>query len=219
MRLRWITQSPAFAPMEYSKLGLEHFTPDYTRYFRTLPEPTREQLVPEQWQLYKAISAETLAEIHDLLYERGVGGREVDVELVPNVAVEDAARAGDRFELRCRQTQLDEPFTLVTDRVVLATGYAAKRPALLDPLAELIRWDDAGRYRIDADYRVELAPEVGGSLFVQNAELHTHGVGAPDLGLGAWRSATILNALTGRTEYRLPESVAYTTFGIPRNRR
>jgi lysine N6-hydroxylase len=219
VRLRWITQSPAFAPMEYSKLGLEHFTPDYTRYFRTLPEPTRDQLVPDQWQLYKAISAETLAEIHDLLYERGVGGREVDVELVPNVAVEHAARAGDRFELGCRQTQLDEPFTLVTDRVVLATGYAAKRPALLDPLSDLIRWDDAGRYRVDADYRVALAPEVGGSLFVQNAELHTHGVGAPDLGLGAWRSATILNALTGRNAYRLPESVAYTTFGVPRNRR
>ncbi len=54
---------------------------------------------------------------------------------------------------------------------------------------------------------------------MQNAELHTHGVGAPDLGLGAWRSATILNALTGRTAYRLPESVAYTTFGVPRNRR
>ncbi len=217
-RLRWITQSPAFAPMEYSKLGLEHFTPDYTRYFHDLPEPTRDTLVEDQWQLYKAISAETIAEIHDALYDRSVGGHEADVELIPNVTVETASRTGERFELACRHTQLDAPFTLVTDRVILATGYAARRPALLDPLADLIDWDDAGRYRVDADYRVALAPDVTGSLFVQNAELHTHGVGAPDLGLGAWRSATILNAVTGRTEYRLPESVAYTTFGLPRTR-
>ncbi|MET8680689.1 SidA/IucD/PvdA family monooxygenase, partial [Streptomyces sp. NPDC004647] len=27
--LSWLARTPAFAPMEYSKLGLEHFTPDY----------------------------------------------------------------------------------------------------------------------------------------------------------------------------------------------
>jgi lysine N6-hydroxylase len=48
---------------------------------------------------------------------------------------------------------------------------------------------------------------------VQNAEEHTHGVGAPDLGLGAWRSARILNALTGGAAYRLPEATAFTSFG------
>lgn len=218
-RLRWVTQAPAFAPMEYSKIGLEHFTPDYTRYFHGLPEQTRDRLVPDQWQLYKAVSAETLADIHDLLYERTAGGRDVDVELMPNVEVRSAERAGDRFTLDCLQTELDAPFTLDTDRVVLATGYATRRPALIEPLADLVSWDAQGRYRVDVDYRVALAPAVTGSLFVQNAELHTHGVGAPDLGLGAWRSATILNALAGRTVYRLPESVAYTTFGLPRRPR
>ncbi len=215
-RLRWLTQAPAFAPMEYSKIGLEHFTPDYTRYFHALPEATRDRLVPEQWQLYKAISAETLAEIHDALYDATVGGRDVDVELLPNVVVESAERSGERFALGCRHVEQDQTFTLATDRIVLATGYAARRPALLDPLTELIGWDSHGRYRVDADYRVALAPDVTGSLFVQNAELHTHGVGTPDLGLGAWRSATILNALTGRTVYRLPETVAFTTFGNPK---
>jgi len=212
--LRWLTQATAFAPMEYSKIGLEHFTPDYVRYFHGLPEQTRDRLVPEQWQLYKAVSAETLAEIHDALYDRTVGGRQVDVELMPNVEVRTAERTGERFTLGCRHLQQDTAFTLVTDRVVLATGYAARRPALLDPMVDLIGWDAQGRYRVDADYRVALAPEVTGSLFVQNAELHTHGVGAPDLGLGAWRSATILNALTGRTAYRLPKRAAFTTFGV-----
>ncbi|MDR3080381.1 MAG: lysine 6-monooxygenase, partial [Streptomyces sp.] len=49
---------------------------------------------------------------------------------------------------------------------------------------------------------------------VQNAELHTHGVGAPDLGLAAWRSATILNSLTGKEPYPQPRRTAFTTFGL-----
>ncbi|HEV7754349.1 MAG TPA: lysine N(6)-hydroxylase/L-ornithine N(5)-oxygenase family protein [Mycobacteriales bacterium] len=210
-RVRWLTRSPAFAPMEYSRLGLEHFTPDYTRYFRELPEGTRDRLVARQWQLYKAVSADTLAEIHDVLYDRGIGGRTPAAELMPNVAVEGAAAHGDGYRLRCRQVEQDRTFEVATDAVVLATGYTARRPDFLDPA--LVDRDSRGRYRVDEHHRVRLAPGVAGSLFVQNAELHTHGVGAPDLGLGAWRSATILNALTGREVYRLPARTAYTTFG------
>ncbi|MGY3683438.1 lysine/ornithine N-monooxygenase [Streptomyces sp. TE33382] len=53
-----------------------------------------------------------------------------------------------------------------------------------------------------------------GHVYVQNAERHTHGVGAPDLGLAAWRSATILNNLTGTDPYPLPQRTAFTTFGL-----
>ncbi len=42
--------------MEYSKIGLEQFTPDYTRYFHGLPQATRDRLLPRQWQLYKGVS-------------------------------------------------------------------------------------------------------------------------------------------------------------------
>ena len=53
-----------------------------------------------------------------------------------------------------------------------------------------------------------------GALFVQNAERHTHGPGAPDLGLGAWRAAVILNAVCGKTVHELPARTAFTTFGL-----
>ena len=41
-----------------------------------------------------------------------------------------------------------------------------------------------------------------------------HGVGTPDLGLAAWRSATILNHLTGGPAYPQPRRTAFTTFGL-----
>ena len=214
-RLRWLTRSPAFAPMEYSKLGLEHFTPDYTRHFRGLPEQVRDRLVPAQWQLYKAISAETIAAVYDLLYDLSATGDGTAPTLAPNIEVLSARRHGEAVELTCRHTQLQEEFSLQTDAVVLGTGYAARRPALLQPISHLVDWDAQQRYQVDAEYRVVLRPEISGRLYVQNAELHTHGVGAPDLGLAAHRAAVILNSLTGRTVYRLPKQTAYTTFGIP----
>ncbi|WP_431607062.1 lysine N(6)-hydroxylase/L-ornithine N(5)-oxygenase family protein [Protofrankia symbiont of Coriaria ruscifolia] len=214
--LHWITRTPAFAPMEYSKLGLEQFTPDYVRYFHTLDQPTKDALLPTQWQLYKGIDAETIAEIYDLLYERTVAGASVNAALLPHVTIESGIRAANgRIRLICRHVPQDRTFTVETDRVVLATGYAARRPALLDPVADLLDLDDTGRYQVDAAYQLATAPQVSGRIYVQNAELHTHGVGTPDLGLGAWRAAVILDDLTGGSAYRVPERSAFTTFGVP----
>ena len=214
-RLTWLTRSPAFAPMEYSKLGLEHFTPDYVRYFRDLPERRREELVPAQWQLYKAISADTIAAIFELLYERTVGGAPPPADLTANVAVEGAHDGAGGLELDCREVLQDRSFSLRTDAAVLATGYTARRPPLAEGLRGLIRMNGDGRLPVDGGYRVELDPTVTGGLYVQNAELLTHGVGTPDLGLGAHRAATILNAVAGRTVQPVPESVAFTSFGPP----
>ncbi|MBC3844189.1 SidA/IucD/PvdA family monooxygenase [Streptacidiphilus sp. 4-A2] len=212
-RLRWLTRTRAIAPMEYSKLGLEHFTPDYTRYFHALPQDVRDRLLPDQWQLYKAASVQTLAEIHDALYDRTTGGLPADVEILPGTEVRGARPDPlGGLELHCHHRQTGSTRSLRTDALLLATGYAARRPALLNPLAGLVEWDEQGRYRVGLDHRVRLRPEVTAGLYVQNAELHTHGVGTPDLGLGAHRAATILNAVAGRTVHRLPARTAWTSF-------
>ncbi|MFD9883757.1 lysine N(6)-hydroxylase/L-ornithine N(5)-oxygenase family protein [Streptomyces alboflavus] len=218
-RLHWLARTPAFAPMEYSKLGLEHFTPDYTRYFHALPEPVRDRLVPGQWQLHKGIDADTIAAIHDELYQRTLHGGWPDAVLTPGVAVRTAGRVGaTRVELHLEHLEQGSRSRITTDAVILATGYK-ERPLdqLLAGLDPYMRRDSAERPRIDEQYRLVLDPSVtgtGASVYVQNAERHTHGVGAPDLGLAAWRSATILNTLTGKNPYPLPDRTAFTSFGL-----
>lgn len=214
--LRWLTRSPAFAPMEYSKLGLEHFTPDYTRYFHALGEPARDALLPRQWQLHKAVDHETLAAIHDELYRRARFGTWPDARLTPGVRLRTAGRiAGGQLELHLEHPESAARSSLKTDALVLATGYR-ERPTgeLLAPLEPLLKRDGAGRPLVDERHRLVLDGSVAGSVFVQNAEQHTHGVGAPDLGLAAHRSATILNSLLGRVVYPLPSRTAFTTFGL-----
>jgi lysine N6-hydroxylase len=219
-KLHWIGRTEAFAPMEYSKLGLEHFTPDYTRYFHALPEPVRDRLVSAQWQLHKGIDAGTLAAIHDELYRRTLDGGWPDAVLTPGVSVRTAGRiATTNVELHLDHLQQGSRSRLTTGAVVLATGYR-ERPLgrILAGLDPYLRRDSSERPRIDEGFRLVLDPSVTGSVYVQNAELHTHGVGAPDLGLAAWRSATILNSLTGKDPYPLPGRTAFTTFGLEEDR-
>ncbi|MFI1505908.1 lysine N(6)-hydroxylase/L-ornithine N(5)-oxygenase family protein [Streptomyces sp. NPDC020597] len=218
-RLHWLGRTEAFAPMEYSKLGLEHFTPDYTRYFHALPESVRDRLLTGQWQLHKGIDADTLAAVHDELYRRTLHGGWPDAVLTPGVTVRTAGRISTtQIELHLEHTQQNTRSRLTTDAVVLATGHRERTlDRILAGLDPYIRRDNSERPRIDAHYRLVLDPSItatGCNVHVQNAERHTHGVGAPDLGLAAWRSATILNALTGKETYPLPTRTAFTTFGL-----
>lgn len=99
--------------------------------------------------------------------------------------------------------------------VVAATGYRERAPQFLAPLEPMIRRDEQRRLCVRLDYSVELDEAVRGKMFVSNAELHTHGVATPDLGVCAFRNATILNTILGREVYRLPKRTAYTSFAPP----
>ncbi|MEU6081910.1 SidA/IucD/PvdA family monooxygenase [Streptomyces sp. NPDC047108] len=222
-RLAWLGRTAAFAPMEHSKLGLEHFTPDYTRYFHGLPEPIRDELLSRQSQLHQGIAPGTLAAIHDELYRRTLDGGWPDVVLTPGVRIRTAGRFGSgtrRVELHLEHLQQGTRSRVTTDGVVLATGYRERGvDDLLASLDPYMRRDASERPRVDEQFRLVMDRGVTGAVYVQNAERHTHGVGAPDLGLAAWRSATILNTLTKaggwREEpYPLPARTAFTTFGL-----
>lgn len=213
-RLDWLTRSKGFFPMEYSKLGLEHFSPEYIRYFHGLPQKKRDEVRSRQDLLYKGIDTETIAAIYDLLYERSVAGEKPEVRLMALAEVGEAERTERGWRLHCRQTEQDRYFAHETEVVVLATGYAYRVPGFLEGIRDLIRWDGRGRYVVRLDYRLEKTAEVPNEIFVQNGEIHTHGVGAPDLGLGAHRAAVITNRLAGRAVYPVREKNVFQQFGV-----
>jgi lysine N6-hydroxylase len=210
--LTWATRSPRFFPMEYTKLTLEMTSPEYTAYFQALPMETRDELLRSQRQLYKGISGDLVDTIYDALYRKQVHG-EVPTRLLTNVelagATWDAVRGA--YDLALRHTELDEPFALETEGLVLATGYRPHVPGFVGPISDRIRWDERGRYAVTAGYTIDEQEEI----FVQNAEEHTHGLVAPDLGMGAFRNSIIVNAMSGREVYPVEERIAFQEFGLP----
>lgn len=213
-RLDWLTRSDGFFPMEYSKLGLQHFTPEYEQYVYDLPQEVKDELIPNQDLLYKGVDPETSTEIYDLLYQRSVGDRDPAVGLFAMTEVQDivAKDDTDTYALECHQWQADESFIHESEVVVLGTGYERPIPDFLDPLEAAINWDENGRFEVLADHR--LAIDLPGDVFLQNAELHTHGVGVPDLGLGCYRNTKFVNRLVGREAYPEDTDTVYQDFAV-----
>jgi lysine N6-hydroxylase len=215
MRLDWFTRGDGFLPMEYSKLGLEHFTPEYTEYFNQLAPDDRDRIRCGQDLLYKGLSADTSARIYDLLYDATIDAPDPPVTYAAGTelrAIEPSLTPGRRWQLTLSHVEQRRTFTRDTDVVVLATGY---EPAPLPVAPGVIQTDKDGRPLIAADYRAVRQDGQPSTLFVQNAELHTHGVGTPDLGLGAHRNSVILNALASREVYPVRSHNVFQRFGAP----
>ncbi|WP_332899110.1 lysine N(6)-hydroxylase/L-ornithine N(5)-oxygenase family protein [Haladaptatus sp. CMSO5] len=208
-RLDWFTRSQGFFPMEYSKLGLQFFTPEYSRYFHDLPPEVRDETRANQDLLYKGIDENTSADIYDELYRQSIR-TEPDVGLLANTEIRELAEAEDRFVLDCHQHEQDVSFAYEADVVVLGTGYTRPEPVFLAPLEPSLARDEKGRFRVSKDYQLDFDGE--GSLFVQNMDLHSHGIGAPDLGLGAYRNSIIVNRLAGREVYPEDTNTVFQSF-------
>ncbi len=210
-RLDWVTRSPRFFPMEYTKLTLEMTSPEYTDHFHALPTAVRDRVGREQRALSKGISSALVDDIYDTLYRKSAAGP-VPTTLLTDTEVVGARWDGERYTLRLRHAQLDAVHERTTAALVLATGYAAHVPAFLDPVLDHLDLDEHGRFAVARDYSVD-----GGRrrVFVQNGEEHTHGVTAPDLGFGAWRSSAILEAVVGREVYPRERRIAFQEFGVP----
>jgi lysine N6-hydroxylase len=137
------------------------------------------------------------------------------VALRCGVAVEDAVADDDGVVLTLRHLDSGRTFVHETDVVVAATGYRNRPVPYLDSVASHLQSDASGRWVVNRDHSLAADEALSGRIYVANADLHSHGVAAPDLGIGAVRNATILNAITGRECFRLPKRTAFTTFAMP----
>lgn len=211
--LTWVTRSPRFFPMEYTKLTLEMTSPEYVDHFHALDVETRDRLGREQRSLYKGISGDLIDAIHDSLYRLSLDS-EPQARLGSAQEVTAAERTPEGLRLSLRHLDTGELSTITSDAVVAATGYAPRAPELLAPLAADpatgVHLDGRGRPHVTRDFTLD---DGRGRIFVQNGEEHTHSLTAPDLGMGPYRNSVILNTILGREVYRVEERIAFQTFG------
>ncbi|MBP1233841.1 lysine N6-hydroxylase [Arthrobacter sp. PvP102] len=211
--LNWVTRSGRFFPLEYTKLTLEMTSPEYVDYFHGLPEEQRDGLIKSQKNLYKGINSELIDAIYDLLYAKSLSGV-VDTRLLTHSALTGASwdPAAGTHTLQLRHEEQGADYALDTGAVVLATGYGYREPGFLSGVQDRIARDGTGRFAVERNYSTGVEP---GEIFVQNAELHTHGFVTPDLGMAAYRNSCILREICGREIYPVEQSIAFQEFGVP----
>ncbi|MGS2740737.1 lysine N(6)-hydroxylase/L-ornithine N(5)-oxygenase family protein [Sinomicrobium sp. M5D2P17] len=212
LQLNWFTRSSRFFPMEYSKLTLELTSPEYVDHFYNMTYGQRKQLLARQNALYKGIDYDLINEIFDTLYEMSVENTPLNVELRSNMQLNKVMAADHgAYDLHFTQTELQRAYRCQSDFVILATGYTYKEPDFLEGIEHKIDRIDSGLFNVQRNYTID---KNGEEIFVQNAELHTHGFVSPDLGMGAYRNSHIINQLTNREVYKVEKRIAFQEFGI-----
>ncbi|WP_192583492.1 lysine N(6)-hydroxylase/L-ornithine N(5)-oxygenase family protein [Streptomyces albicerus] len=209
-RLNWVTRSPRFFPLEYTKLTLEMTSPEYIDYFHALPERTRYRLQTEQKGLFKGIDGELIDAIFDLLYQKNLGGP-VPTRLLTNSSLNSARYENGTYTLGLRQEEQEKEYELHSEGLVLATGYKYAEPEFLKPVRDRIRYDEHGNHDVARNYAIDTT---GRGIFLQNAGVHTHSITSPDLGMGAYRNAYIIRELLGTEYYPVEKSIAFQEFAV-----
>jgi len=213
LQLKWFTRSSHFFPLDNkSKLTLELTSPEYVDHFHSLSDEKRKNLLDKQHGLYKGIDHELINEIFDSLYEMSLEDTPLNVELRSNMRLTSVNEDSDgSYSLDFMHTELDQPYEDQSDYVILATGYKYKEPAILSGIANKIGRLPNGLFKVNRNYTID---KNGTDIFVQNAELHTHGLSTPDLGMGAYRNSYIINQIANREVYKVEKRIAFQQFGV-----
>ncbi|MGN6539851.1 MAG: lysine N(6)-hydroxylase/L-ornithine N(5)-oxygenase family protein [Ginsengibacter sp.] len=209
--LTWITRSKGFFPMDYSKLALELTSPDYISHFYNLPEHKKSEVLKSQSMLYKGINFSLIDRIYDKMYELAEDYGEIPVRLLTNMELNNAAEENGKYLLDFFHLQQEKYHLESTEVVILATGYQNAFPDFFAPIKDRICWKDNGDLDIAFNYSIDTNSS---EIFVQNAELLTHGFNAPDLGMGPHRNAIIINSILGYEYYHTEKQVAFQDFGV-----
>ncbi|WP_297574981.1 lysine N(6)-hydroxylase/L-ornithine N(5)-oxygenase family protein [uncultured Deefgea sp.] len=206
----WITRSARFFPLEYTKLTLEMTSPDYINYFHALPQSVRTPLLDSQKGLYKGINRCLINAIFDELYRQSLSGKPPS-QLVCNTELTAIKPQADgHYALKLHHQETNQSSQCQYDGVIIASGYAYQEPAFLQGIHQRIVRDQHGQFAVRRNYSID--PH-GKEIFVQNAELHTHGLAAPDLTMACHRNGVILQEVLGYAPYSTEQKVAFQTFG------
>ena len=210
--LNWFTSSERFFPMEYSKLTLEMSTPDYIDHFYSLDDAMKKQILSRQAMLYKGINFSLINDIYDLLRNQNIDEINNPVGLHTNCELQNIKVKQNKINLEFLHKEFNKSFYHVTDTVILATGYRNQIPSFLQSIHHQIKWDNTGHYDVNRNYSIDVNKQV----FVQNAEMHTHGFNAADLSLGPYRNAVILNTILGHPHFDIEKDICFQNFGMPK---
>ncbi|MEU6578080.1 lysine N(6)-hydroxylase/L-ornithine N(5)-oxygenase family protein [Streptomyces sp. NPDC046805] len=207
-RLNWVTRSPRFFPLEYTKLTLEMTSPEYVDYFHALPEATRYRLTDRQKGLFKGIDGDLINDIFDLLYQKSLAGP-LPTRLLTNSSLTSARHDNGTYTLGLRQEEQEKDYELRSEGLILATGYRYSEPEFLKPVRDRLRYDAHGNFDVARNYAIDTT---GRGVFLQNAGVHTHSITSPDLGMGAYRNSYIIRELLGSAYYPVEKTIAFQEF-------
>ncbi|WP_051819885.1 lysine N(6)-hydroxylase/L-ornithine N(5)-oxygenase family protein [Streptomyces sp. NRRL S-920] len=160
---------------------------------------------------YAVVDDDVIRGLYRRSYDDEVRG-DRRLEFLNLTRVTGVKRVGTETRLSLRRGPDAEVRELDVDVLVCATGYDAMEPTgLLGDLDGLCLRDEAGRYRVERDYRIVTEPEMRCGIYLQGGTEHTHGLTSSLLSNLALRSGDIVDSIAARRTAYDAGAVAVTT--------
>ncbi|MFG2351152.1 lysine N(6)-hydroxylase/L-ornithine N(5)-oxygenase family protein [Streptomyces phaeochromogenes] len=162
---------------------------------------------------YSVVDDEVIRDLYRRSYDDDVRGVK-RLEILNLTRVTGVKRAGAETLVSLQEGSDGEVRELDFDLLVCATGYNAMEPTgLLGDLDRHCLRDEAGRYRVERDYRIVTAPEMRCGIYLQGGTEHTHGLTSSLLSNIAVRSGEIVDSVVARRAGRNDGSTVLAEVG------
>ncbi|MFK4259368.1 lysine N(6)-hydroxylase/L-ornithine N(5)-oxygenase family protein [Agrobacterium tumefaciens] len=203
--LCWVTRRANIFALEDSSFVNEWFFPQYAGCFFEQNEFVRKRILEQQTLASDGASVATLRAIYDALYDRGIrpDGYPPHIDIFVNTTA-DALVGADPFNLSLQNLLTGEGWQQTADVIILATGYRTEIPPFLEPIASRLQYTQTAGYQevtLRRDFSAYFDGPDNCHLYVQNGARSQHGIADPNLSLLAWRAATVVNSILGRSAY------------------
>ena len=151
---------------------------------------------------YSVVDSDVIRDLYRRSYEESVRG-ERRLHMLNLTRVRDIRRSGNDTRVSLHSLLDGESREVSFDAIVFATGYDTMEPStLLGDLNSHVLRDDAGKLRVERDYRVVTTPKLACGIYVQGGTEHTHGLSASLLSNIATRSGEIADSIVRRRAER-----------------
>jgi L-ornithine N5-oxygenase len=147
---------------------------------------------------YSVVDADVIRDLYRRAYEDEVQGVR-RLEFLNLTRVAGVKRSGTETRVLLQADPDAGIRELDVDALVCATGYQTMEPAgLLGDLDRYCLRDEAGRYRVERDYRLITALDLRCGIYLQGGTEHSHGLSSSLLSNIAVRSGEIVDSLVSR---------------------
>ncbi len=197
-----VTRRSGLEPLDESAFTNEYFTPHYLDGFWGLASVAKAQVVASQKLASDGNTPAYLLDLYNDLYRlKLVEGDPRGLGILANRRLRAFDREGEAYRVRFDHAHGGDEETIVADVVILATGFEARLPPVLEPLFPRLKLDGQGRFRFRKSYAVEWDGPDENRIYALNYSRHEHGIADPQTSLMAWRAAVVVNDLMGRKVY------------------
>jgi lysine N6-hydroxylase len=201
IQVTWVNSRSGLRPLDDSPFVNECYAPRYIESFHRLGGEARSRLLNDEILSSDGVSPALLESIYKRLYVNDYLDKDpIRYSIYSATRLESLRSSSDGLIADLRNTLDDTSVSETFDQVVLATGYRFEMPKCLSRLASKIEMASE-EPMLNADFSANLIGAPAGSLFFQNASRAHHGLADSNLSIMPWRSATIINSITGESTF------------------